>query len=789
MIRSSGFILIFSCVPHRVFFLACFRSSEMRSGIRINIDEEQHLLQNRNEMQVLWTAQLVPKSGCRWFESRSDAAGYIGLTVTIVPTFIKQKKSYIQAPKSKFCGLHEVYLFKGNSQVPASHEEMTHISVEECLKFQLVLKNEPARLTCVLIRERGERPGEYLYIYPSSLELSVLREIIARPCRNILERMVLLATSGIVRSELQSLTHLYNYCENNRPLNSTPGMIGNIALLTTFQLVDDFHLLRSPRCSHLTPVQEFVNRLIFILVALVMSMQPFENSSGDSQLNFLKNSKQLESFYKSIESKLFAPLKIKTNSQRLIYPLSQFIKSFIWFLVIFPIIFLYTTIVSCIPCSRSKNMRIGISCFLASLMSLLLYFSVGVSGLFITVYYIYRDRYNNDIITDFWMTFVFSFYALTFFYVLLGPHLPYIPSPRFVSIKSAHDKGKLLMLHRNQMAQKNMDFQTDNFRAPDVENEGVQFVDFQMSSITEKYQKVSKSVCRCLYIFSIFWGCTISSIQLTVLLLSDSKTRNISEHNSTNNNSQYILADVLAGSYLLARFVSFSILASTIFLCIQFYYKGYCTVKGILEKLSENDYAGSNTYNEFDVKKPKSLEYLLALVHVIIGDISHSLSHLIMISFTVIVLFVLAVVALITYIQDRSPIRTSVISSIIFTISLGVPTVIMLIYIALINTMVTTDLRKILEVNKQQLVNQIVTEQLTNARPTTTNQPVETDKMRQLIAARDYLHEQIHVLTSQAELEVVKLFGLITIDRKLLISVSISAIGGLITWLLSLGRK
>lgn len=214
-----------------------FSSYNMESSVCINTDETEWLLLDRNKIRTLWTAELVRVSVFEQCRNNTTTNENVSVTITVIPTFVKEGNSYKQVPQSEFCGIQQIRLTKGNSLPISNQDQLSHIPMEERLNVSLCLEKKIPIVRCILILEQGDTPGEYLYMFPSTFNMHKLNEIVSYRCKNVLERMLLLATSGIVHNELESLEYLYNYCENMPLLNSTPAMIGDIALLTALELV------------------------------------------------------------------------------------------------------------------------------------------------------------------------------------------------------------------------------------------------------------------------------------------------------------------------------------------------------------------------------------------------------------------------------------------------------------------------------------------------------------------------------------------------------------------------
>lgn len=751
----------------------------MATLISINTDETERLLPDRNEIHTLYTAKLVHASAFDRYKNMLFTSQHANVSVTVVPTFVKINNSYKQVPDAKFCGAQQIHLTKGRSEINLSQDELSGIVTEECLNFSLDLGDDVPVLRCVCIHELGDTPGEYLYVFPPTISLQKLREIVDRPCKNVLERMLLLATSTIIHNEFESLKYLYNYCENMPLLNSTPAKIGDIALLTALELVGVAEAKLPPQNDMLPPVDNLANRLIATLVAHIQSKCRSKGSHEETLRKFLRNSTTIVSFYMELDSVLFAPFKLKADAKVLLYSTTQLIMSFFLFLFIFPI-YCVRKLVRCdkhfFRTDTEGNFHQPKASRLFVFSS---YFFLLLSIANTIDYYLARTSDVDRGLIRIWIPFILNFYTLVFAHTNIGAVHSRFSMPHFTSIKLSHDKAQMLVICPTQNNCTNVHLTTSNLSESDAVNRDTSSVKFDISWIKADYMKISNATKVCWYIIMglLILMATVGQIMISVTCRSENAYCSTPTLGNITGSEGF--TDIVN---IISSFSAVTVLIS----CVLFYFTVYFTIKGILAKVHENDYAEINESNEFDVKKPESLEYLLTLIRVMIGSINHSLPHLIIIGSTVLVIVSLAITTLIFYIRSHSPRSIAVLSCMAYIVILAVPSIIILIKIALINTMVTRNLLEILQDHKHRLINQITKEQPLAMYQRNILQSSATDKVSKLMRAHDYLHEQIEHLTSQREINTVKLLGFLPISMPLLLSVGLAVVGSMIPYVTSL---
>lgn len=177
------------------------------------------------------------------------------------------------------------------------------------------------------------------------------------------------------------------------------------------------------------------------------------------------------------------------------------------------------------------------------------------------------------------------------------------------------------------------------------------------------------------------------------------------------------------------------------------------------------------------------MEYLLTLIRLVMGSVNHSLPHLIITGCTVLVIVILAITTLVFYLRFDSSLTPTVVSCVIYIVILAFPSVIILIQIAMINTMVSRNLLEILHDYKQRLVSEITKEQSLVIEETNT-----TDLVSNLTRSLAYLREQIDLLNGQREINNIKLLGFLPINMPLLISIGLAITGSVISSVVSVGK-
>ena len=752
----------------------------MQSSVAINVDENQTLLQGMDETDPLRTVRLVRVYSFSSTQNNILVSEHLTMKVTMVPTFVKEGNSYKLVPKSRFCGTKEIQLTRIPPKDISIQAELSHISAEEPLQFSLFLENEIQCLTCVLIHEGGNTPGEYLYVSPFSIqstlkvnrankehlytcsldvELSKLREIAEHPCKNALERMLMFATSAIIHREEECLTSLYNYCENRLLPHLSGTAIDDIAVLTALDLIGMGKL-------DVSSDQNLANRLTDIIVTHAKSKFSPKDSNQALVRHTLKNSKAIASFYEKLDYALFCRLELKEDVQSQGYLFYQLIKSFLWFVVAFP----YYGFRKIFRCDKNFYRLDNKDSFFQPVASrwfvFLSYVSLVLSVGSIVVYYTLRTCYVTQGGVQIWVPLVLSFFTLVFAHMNIGAIHPKFSIPHFTSIKLSHDKAQMIVLRQNQ--KNRVDDETEH-----------EPIDFNISWI-KKYMNMSSGIkyFSCIVVVLLLLIAPAIQVTLFEVELSYSSGGNISKPCFMNKTETGILV-------YSANVVTTLWTTSVLVICGLFYFRAYFMIKGILTKAQENDYNGENDSNEFDVRKPESLEYLLTLIRVIVGSINHSLAHMIMIGCIVLVLFVLAFFTLFYYIRFHHVLQISILGSIVYTVVLAVPSIVILILIALINNMVVRNLLEILQDNQQSLINQIGRQQSLEMQQRNTTQPSTEDTISRLIRARDYLHHQINLLRSHGQINTIKLFGFLPINLPLLISVSLTIGGSVVAYLLS----
>lgn len=273
----------------------------MTSSVAINIDETERLLPCNNEIDTLWTAQLVQTSVFDQCIGNQAALRNDTVTVTVLPIYLKEGNSYKQVPKSQFCNTQQIRLTKRNSLQITSQDELSRISLEERLDISLYIEKKNRIWRCVLIYEENDPCGEYLYVFPPTLNVDKLREIVNRRCENVLQRMLLLSTAGIVYEEFEALQNLYNYCENIPLLNSKPSMIGDIALLTALELVGVSKTNIPPENSTVSSFDNLKNRLIETLVPYIQSKYRSRSSPKETLHKILGNNRSILMAYTELD--------------------------------------------------------------------------------------------------------------------------------------------------------------------------------------------------------------------------------------------------------------------------------------------------------------------------------------------------------------------------------------------------------------------------------------------------------------------------------------------------------
>lgn len=741
------------------------------------------------QFYTTWTAELVSQPSIRWNSSNTFHAQYSSIRVTIMPTIENENKSYEQVPKAKFCGPQQVYITKGQTQTISNQEELERIPLEERLNFKLVVKEQTADLTCALIcSEEYGRCYNYLLVYPSMLNHDILIDIVNRPYLNVEGKMKFLSTMAFIQNHIKSLTHLYNYCENVRPINSTSTIVNDIALHTALQLAHTAGvspiMLLVQDYNNQSPVQTLAHQLNDVIAPQIPTKTLLKTSSCASLKRIFQSGDTSASFYKGIESAVFAPLAEKQLDTNLIhFSAFQLIKSFVWFFVLFPILTIWHLISSCRSSSGRCYDRIMILVGIAFISAL--YFSL-ISIIVVLVAF-YNDMLsdNPEIIIQLWIPFIFWLHAIVFCYCVFGTFVLQSKTlPRFTSIKQAYNSAKLIVLHKTRSVRGMINSSTNSSHHSHDDNDNIWSQSDSMSLITKEYRKVPKWIQQCIFGLILLLALTAFLTERILLRSLASEQGNASSYDNFTNETHTGIPwlSVFIKGYLFSRyFILVITFPAAMLSCMKFYLNGYYTIKRILEAVIKIQYCDSerSERSKLDVRKAESLEYLFSLIHVVIDALSYSFAHLIMISSNVVVLFILTIVGFINYIQIHSPSTFTILNCAVLTVYLAVPSVIIIFFIASVNTMVTRNLRKLLEDNREQLTKQILNKQTSE----------NHDNINEIITARDYLHEKIRILTNQSEFNMIKLLRLMPVDRKLLISVAASAVSSVITWLLAWTRN
>lgn len=735
----------------------------MYSLVSTNVDESQPSLRDTNETKTSWTARLF----------HGPASPDSSMTVTVVPRFEKKGNSYKQVPAPNLCGIQQVQLER-SSQTNLKRDEVSDISPEERLEFSLILNDDSTTLPCILIHEQGDVPGEYLYICPQDLKLSKLREIVKCEDENVLERMFRLTTTAIIQKESDGITSLYNYCENNAPMNSTPTTMGDLALLTALELGGVVVDTVSSQNNTLSPIEDLADRLTDTIVRHAKSKFCSKGSYEKTMRNLVKKSAPVASFYTDLDSALFCPLRSKTDAHTLLFSKWQLMVSFVLFVVIFP----FYALRKIFRCDKHFFKAANEGNFHQPTRSrgfvFLSYFSLFLSIASILIYYIKQPDDGHDEYVHIWVPFILTLVMLVFAHLNIGAiHLKF-SIPRFTSIKLSYEKAQVLVLRPHQS-----DSLVNDNTETNPENRKLLSAGLDISWVKKEYMDISTAFVKIWFVVMVvlFLLATAGQIALfEVYHLKHDKTTTL-----------WIISSSWPEKliYIVTVFTIASIMI-VLNICANFYFEAYFVIKGIVDNIQENDYERKEV-KKFDVRKPESLEYLLTLIRVIVGSINDSLPQLIMIGCTVLVLLSLTIIALYNYIKYHALLSFPILSCLTYIGILAVPSIIILFLIASINATVTKTLPDILLHRKQRLINEIVRKQMLarHQRRDTTYEPSE-DLIPELIIARDYLHEQTSLLNNKEDISPVKLLNLIPINRALLISVIVTAGGAVSPYLLAL---
>lgn len=730
----------------------------MHSLVTTSTDESQQPLRGSKES---WTARLVHET------ISSDSI----VEVTVVPTFVKNGNSYEQIPGPNFCGVKQVQLEK-HSQIISNRDQISHISLEDRLEFSLILEDGSTSLPCILIQEKDEGKREYLYIHSPNLEPHTLRELIDRSEKNVLRRMFLITTTAIVQNESESLTALYNYCESNAPMNSTTTIMGDLALLTALELGGIPVVEVPPQKKNLSQIENLKDRLTDTIVNYAQLKFTPKDPTKNTVLHLSKNSTSIASFYKDLDSTLFRPLQSKTDEHKVLFSKWKLMVSFVLFVLIFP----FYALRKMFRCDKKFFTPTNKSNFHHPTRSrafvFLSYFSLFLSIASIAIYYIVKPADGHEEYVHLWVPFILTLVMLIFAQLNIGTiHLKF-SIPRFTSIKLSYEKAQVLLLRPYQTKLMNGNSDENEKSLPDDLDISWVKQDFMDTSAISL--KIRFPVMIVLFLLSIAGQIALFEIYH----FKDDKT-----------NKLWIIRSSWSEKliYIVTVFTIASIMI-VLNICAYFYLEARLVIDGIVDNIQENDYEREEI-KKFDIRKPKSLEYLLTLIRVVVGSINNSLPQLIMIGCTILVLLSLAIIALYNYIAFQVPFSFPNLSCLTYIAILAVPSIIILLQIASINVTVTQKLPEILLHRKQRLINEIVRKQLlATHQSSTTNQSPE-DLIPNLIIARDYLHEQTSLLTNKDDISPVKLFNLIPINRSLIISLIVTAAGTASPYLLELFKS
>ena len=228
--------------------------------------------------------------------------------------------------------------------------------------------------------------------------------------------------------------------------------------------------------------------------------------------------------------------------------------------------------------------------------------------------------------------------------------------------------------------------------------------------------------------------------------------------------------------------IPMSLLAYILSELVLFYYGVHKITLKILRKAKENQYLPQ--FNLFNPTKPSSLRTLLLYMRVHVDRTKYDFRVWCTIGPILIIAFMIAIIAFISYWSYHVWAQILVILCVYYIIFFAIYLVIILFQIIVINKVRSDDLIKYLCECSQLMFDQTLT-----LRRLPISHPEERCEREMLQQNRKYLLAKINYLNQTVEYDLIKVFGIVHVDAKLLAGVLITAIGTIVSSLFAYARE